>query len=389
VSVTGPNSGTTRGIDVSYHQGTINWSAVAASGVEFAFVRLSDGARFRDPRFAINWEQAKSAGVIRGAYQFFRPNQNVAQQAQMMIDAIGTYTPGDLPPVIDVEATGNLRPAQVAAKVRQWVDAVESALDVKPIIYSGKYFWRDQVGGDTSFESNPLWIAQYTSLCPDIPSPWTRWTFWHHSARGTVPGIRERVDLNKFNGSRAQLLAFANGEAPTRVAALPFSWTRDASGHYTFTATAASADIERVEIRVDDYLIGAASPTGGQASVPYVFNVEREARVVEVRGLDAGGAVVAVGNGLIDSTDTPEVYVTQNGESDYEIGLDSEASGAATVEVTSDGFPLTDSVSGRFKSERGATRYVFSSPGTHQLRITSRDTAGNVLFQETRTLLVR
>jgi len=211
-----PQGATTRGIDVSYYEGSINWTTVHGSGIEFAFIRVSDGTGFHDPKFASYWAAAKSAGVIRGAYQFFRPNQNVIAQADLLIAAVGgSYTVGDLPPVIDVEATGGLGPAAVASKVRQWVDHVKAVLGVDPIVYTGKYFWRDQVGGPTSFAGNPLWIAQYTSLCPDLPAPWPVWTFWQNSETGTVPGITGHVDTDKFNGSLADLVGFAGGTATT------------------------------------------------------------------------------------------------------------------------------------------------------------------------------
>jgi len=163
---------TTKGVDVSYHNGTINWSLVKNAGYEFAFVRISDGTGFHDPQFATNYAGAKAAGLVRGIYQFFRPTQDVAAQADMVIAALGTRQPGDLPPVIDVEADGGLAPSTVAARVRTWVDRVKAATGVDPIIYTGKFFWRDEVGGPTSFANNPLWIAQYTTLYPDLTSPW-------------------------------------------------------------------------------------------------------------------------------------------------------------------------------------------------------------------------
>jgi lysozyme len=202
---------TTLGIDVSYYQGTINWTSVKNAGIKFAFVRLSDGDTFQDPKFSANWTGAKQAGIVRGAYQFFRPSQNVTAQADKMIAAIGTYQKGDLPPVIDVEADGGLAPATVASKVRQWVDRVRNALGVDPIVYTGKYFWRDEVGSPASFANNPLWIAQYTSMCPDLPAPWQKWTFWQYTDSGSVAGISGKVDTNRFNGSVADLLAFAGG----------------------------------------------------------------------------------------------------------------------------------------------------------------------------------
>ena len=388
-----PNGPTVNGIDVSYYQGVIDWPAVKAGGIEFAFIRLSDGEVFRDPKFDVNWQGAKSAGVIRGAYQFFRPGQNVDAQADMMIKAIGTYQPGDLPPVIDVEATGGQSPATVATRVKQWVTKVKAALGVDPIVYTGKYFWRDQVGGERALASNALWIAQYTSLCPDIPTPWTRWTFWQHSDKGRVSGISEKVDLNKFNGTLADLAAFAGGGGTPppsfAQAPLPFNWQRNFDGSYTFFAHP-PAGVTRLDIRVEDYIIGDADTKYGTPPViEYTFNAQREGRDVDVRGYDAQGAVIAVGNGLIDTTPTPEVFVDMTAGSTYRFGLENAPIGAASVEVSADGYPLMDQVSGRYRSDRGVVEYAFTNPGVRELTITSRDAGGSVLRQDRRTFQVR
>jgi lysozyme len=200
---------TVQGIDVSYFQGTIDWPSVAADGIGFAFVRLSYGDIFRDPKFDTNWQGALDAGVVRGAYQFFKPSQSVSAQAQMMIDAMSTMQTGDLPPMLDVEVSDGESPSRVAAKVEQWTEAVQSALGVAPIIYSGSYFWRDDVGGSSDEQDNPFWIAQYTTKCPNLPLPWSRWTLWQYSSTGSVSGIRGHVDLDRFNGSADDLAAFA------------------------------------------------------------------------------------------------------------------------------------------------------------------------------------
>src|SRR5262249_27011358 len=97
---------TALGIHVAYYDGTAAWSWVKNAGYKFAFIRVSDGTGFHDPKFTQNWNNSKAAGVVRGVYQFFRPNQNVAAQADLLINAIGSYQTGDLPPVIDVEASG-------------------------------------------------------------------------------------------------------------------------------------------------------------------------------------------------------------------------------------------------------------------------------------------
>ena len=198
---------TVKGVDVSYYQGTIDWAAVKGDGVEYAFVRVSDGTGFEDPKFQANWDGTRAAGIYRGAYQFFRPNQDPIAQADLLVDTMGPLDDGDLAPVIDVEATGGLSSTAVATKINTWVARVAARTGRTPIVYTGKYFWRDQVGGSTSQRDSALWVAQYTSLCPDIPAPWTRWTFWQHTDRGAVPGIDGSVDLDLFAGTLGELTA--------------------------------------------------------------------------------------------------------------------------------------------------------------------------------------
>lgn len=209
-----PDGPTIRGIDVSYYQQTINWAQVKSSGIQFAFIRASDGATFQDPKFQQNWTAAKSAGVARGAYQFFRPNQDPIAQADLLLSMMGPLQPGDLPPVIDVEVTGNLPPATVAQKVSQWIARVEGATGRKPIIYTGRFFWDDNVQS-TAFSSYPLWHAQYTTnTCPNISSAWSDWHFFQFTDSGSVPGVPGPVDTNYFNGDLSALQAFANPTPP-------------------------------------------------------------------------------------------------------------------------------------------------------------------------------
>jgi lysozyme len=196
---------TTPGIDVSYHQETIDWQRVHRAGIRFTFIRLSDGAAQRDPRFALNWAEARRAGLVRGAYQFFRPDQSVAAQADLMIAAMRDRQHDDLPPVIDLEVDGGLAVPIVAARARAWVDRVRAGLGVEPIVYTGGDLWRN--GGAELLVSQPLWVAHYTQGCPTLPSPWTRWTFWQHTDRGAVPGIDGAVDLDQFAGTLGELHA--------------------------------------------------------------------------------------------------------------------------------------------------------------------------------------
>jgi GH25 family lysozyme M1 (1,4-beta-N-acetylmuramidase) len=209
-------AGTTlKGIDVSVFQGTVNWSAVKNDGVSFAFIRVSDGVNTNDEFFAQNWQGARTAGVRRGAYQFFRPSQDPLAQADLLVDAIGALSPGDLPPVLDLEVMSGQSAATVRARAQQWLARVEERLGITPIIYTGPYFWRDNVGAPAFGANHPLWIAHYTSQCPLVPEPWSTWKLHQFTDSGLIDGIEGPVDVNRFNGTESDLAALAfQGAAP-------------------------------------------------------------------------------------------------------------------------------------------------------------------------------
>jgi GH25 family lysozyme M1 (1,4-beta-N-acetylmuramidase) len=201
---------TIRGMDVSsYDTGVDFKTAHTSGGIEFAFVRVSDGTQYPDPLFDQYWPAAKDAGVIRGAYQYFRPAEDPIAQADLLLQKMGPLDPDDLPPVIDLETNGGLTQAQVVASVQQWIDHVAAATGRTPIIYAGLYSWHD-LTNSADMTSHPLWVAQYTSAaCPNIPLPWTRWAFWQNSDTGSVPGVPgSALDVDVFNGTRDDLLNF-------------------------------------------------------------------------------------------------------------------------------------------------------------------------------------
>jgi GH25 family lysozyme M1 (1,4-beta-N-acetylmuramidase) len=204
---------TVRGIDVSYHNATIDWNTVAGGGVKFAFIRVSDGANFKDPKFAENWSGAKQAGVIRGVYQFFRPGQSISSQAKLVIDALKAdpIGAGDLPVVLDVETKDGVSDSKVRSRMQQWLDLVEQGTGRKPMIYTAA-FMQTTVG--SSFSKYPLWVANYTTKCPLVPSGWKDWQIWQHSETAQIDGIKGNVDEDFFNGSIDDLLAFTGGAAP-------------------------------------------------------------------------------------------------------------------------------------------------------------------------------
>jgi lysozyme len=229
------SSQVTLGIDVSRWQGDIDWRAVAGDGVKFAVIRVSDGLNAIDQYFEANWAGARDNGILRSTYQFFRPSQDPIAQADLLLDKLNRFGQGDLPPVIDVEATDNLSPAQVRTAVDAWINHVEGRLGVKPIIYTGAPFWNNNVQSNR-YESYPLWLAAYPysasclrpdtlltrlvneaglqGFCPNIPDAWNDWYFWQYSSSGCVAGIDGDVDMNIYNGTYEELLNWANPPDP-------------------------------------------------------------------------------------------------------------------------------------------------------------------------------
>jgi lysozyme len=195
---------TVQGIDVSEFQGSINWGQVAASGRGFAIARVSDGTGHPDPTFAANWEGIKAAGMVRGVYQFFRASEDPTAQANIVVNAIGSIAPGDLPPVADVEVMDGQSGATLVAHLATWLNVIEARLGVTPMIYSAPGFW-DPLPSTGQFAGEALWVANWQVICPDTPTPWGGWAFWQYADDGSVPGIAGAVDLDEFNGASATL----------------------------------------------------------------------------------------------------------------------------------------------------------------------------------------
>jgi lysozyme len=200
---------TVKGVDVSVFQGTVNWTQAKAAGLDFAIARVSDGS-FLDTQFATNWSGMKAAGLVRGAYQFFEPGQDPTTQANIVISAVGVLGDGDLPVTADMEVTGSQSAATIAANLKTWMAAVQAGTGKVPMIYTAEGYWNASVAS-TAFSANPLWVANWQVMCPGLPNGWTAWELWQDADNGTVSGISGAVDTDQFNGTLAQLQAFAGG----------------------------------------------------------------------------------------------------------------------------------------------------------------------------------
>ena len=211
---------TVEGIDVSHFQLSVDWNQVAASGVAFATAQVSSGLT-ADANFATNYAGIKAAGMIRGAYQFFRPGQDPVAQANLLLANTGSIGSGDLPPVLDVEVTDGLSAVAIATAIQSWVTTVQNATGRTPIVYAGALFWNTSGGGSTAFSSDPLWVVQWSGSCPNLPTAWSNWAFWQYTGSGSVPGVSGQVDRDKFNGTIDALRTLAGVQT---VAVQPTTW---------------------------------------------------------------------------------------------------------------------------------------------------------------------
>ena len=227
---------TVPGIDVSYWDAGIDWPKVRATGQRFVFIKATESTGYKDPTFHDNWLGAKSTGILRGAYHFFRCNVDATKQADLFIAYVKSFNDvGELPPVLDIETNDGQRRDKIIPAAKTWLDQVESAFGKKPIIYSGQYFLQDYFsetgGGPPSWSKDyPLWLAQYPNQFtpgsqPFLPRGWFSWTFWQYSEKGQVNGINARVDLNLFNGTLEELYAFAGAQPVTEQPQAPQKYT--------------------------------------------------------------------------------------------------------------------------------------------------------------------
>lgn len=230
------------GVDVASFQGTIDWNMVHASGRGFAIARIGDGT-YSDPTFVRNYQGIRDAGMVRGAYLFFRPTVGVAAQATAIADAVGTLGAGDLPVTIDVECMCPFRSdgacgsatagcasiATARTALDDLIARVTASTGRAPMIYTGAWFWdgNGYLAGQVTEPALPLWISDYSTShynmnCANVATGWDDWHFWQYSSgctncpdRSPIPGIAgTSIDRDRWNGDLASLMAFTGGGHP-------------------------------------------------------------------------------------------------------------------------------------------------------------------------------
>ncbi len=186
-----------RGIDISAHNGEVDFPLLKSSGIDFAYIKATEGADFRDRRFLQNIAGLNRVGIPAGAYHFFRFDRDGEMQAWNFMNALKGRNFA-LPPAVDVEEWGNaegVSSARVRAELKRMLDLLTRE-GYEPVIYSNKKGYHRYLR--SHFGDYPLWICSFTD--PPLGSD-TTWTIWQYSHRGDMPGIEGPVDCNTIRPS--------------------------------------------------------------------------------------------------------------------------------------------------------------------------------------------
>ena len=194
----------TFGLDVSQYQGDINWSDVdsveSKFPLHFVLIRATAGDDKEDTQFDANWKGAKKHNLIRGAYHYYRPNENSIEQANNFIKTV-KLKKGDLPPVLDIEQLPkNQSIDSLKVGLKRWLKKVDAHYKVKPIIYTGERYYEDFLKEE--FEGYTFWVANYNFFEENIKDDWL---FWQFTEKAVIKGINHNVDLNIYNGTPKML----------------------------------------------------------------------------------------------------------------------------------------------------------------------------------------
>ena len=191
------------GLDLSAHNGDIDFRRLTADSVDFVVLKATEGATFKAPKFQHNYQEARNAGIgAVGAYHFFKFNTDGKMQGINLLNSVQGKTL-ELPLVIDLEERTNPRQMpndSIIGNLQAMIDYLESNGHAV-MLYTNKdgyeRFVRDR------FTDYPLWICSFTK--PPLPDDAdTEWSLWQYSHWGWVSATDTEVDLNTFNGTREQ-----------------------------------------------------------------------------------------------------------------------------------------------------------------------------------------
>nr|WP_283258417.1 GH25 family lysozyme [Pseudomonas sp. GX19020] len=212
-----PQGYAVHGIDVARYQTEIDWATARANGVNFAFIKATEGGDRVDPMFEEHWRGAGRAGVRRGAYHFFYHCRSAEEQARWFIRHVPKVA-GGLPPVLDMEwtpfsptCTIRREASVIREDARIFIDILTRHYGQKPILYTSIDFFEDnQMWKVTGAD---FWLRAVAKHPQDLYDG-QHWLFWQYTSTGLVPGVKGEVDINVYEGNPIQWNAWLAARAP-------------------------------------------------------------------------------------------------------------------------------------------------------------------------------
>ncbi|MFJ7749210.1 GH25 family lysozyme [Arthrobacter sp. NPDC097144] len=230
-----------QGMDVSSHQGNVDWNRAWAQGSRFAYAKATEGTGYKNPNFGQQYGGSYGVGMVRGAYHFALPNVSSAvEQANYFVNNGGGWSADGrtLPPLLDIEynpytSLGNTCYNMSQTQMVNWIKAFSNQVKARtgraPMIYTTTDWWSYCTGNSAAFGENPLHIANYNEVgAGPLPASWGFYSLWQYSSTGPFVG-----DSNVWNGNAAGLTAFAR-DNPAAAPAVPQGPFRDVPASRAF-----------------------------------------------------------------------------------------------------------------------------------------------------------
>ena len=192
------SSGKIFGIDVSHHQGNINWNKVKKwedKSIQFAYIKATEGATLVDKTYEKNFKGAKEQKILTGSYHYFRTTSSVKDQFKNFIQTISKEDQ-DLIPMIDVEEKKNWNNTEFHKNFKEFLGLIENHFGQKPMIYTVNSFYNINLSG--KYNDYHFLIGRYGKNSPNMRDK-SNWTIWQFSETGKVDGIPKMVDIDVIN----------------------------------------------------------------------------------------------------------------------------------------------------------------------------------------------